>query len=386
LFLIDRIKLNGKEIVLVGTAHISNESVELAKQTIIKEKPEAVGIELCEQRAQQLEQEQKWQNTNIMQVIKNGQAYLLLLNLFLANMQRRLGEIVQVKPGSEMIEAKKTAEENNIPVLLLDRNIQITLKRAFTLMPLKEKLSILFMLISGFFSGEEKEINKKMIEELKQKDMLSKLLEELGKKAPTVKRVLVDERDSYIAESLKRAQFKKIVAVLGAGHLFGVKQKLSVETNVSELLVIPEKKSLLSTAIKFLIPALFVLLFGFAFVSKGAIASVSFFAYWFLITGFFSALGALVARAHPLAILTAFVAAPFTTLHPALASGWFAAAVEAKYNPPKVSDLEQLNQLNSIGDFTRNQATRILLVAALTNIGSTIGVVIAFPALAALLH
>ncbi len=384
--MIERIFLKEKEIILVGTAHISRESVELAKQTIEKEKPEAVGIELCEQRYQQLQHEQKWQQMNIMQVIKEGKVYLLLLNLFLANLQRRLGDIVKVKPGSEMIEAKKTAEENNIPVLLLDRNIQITLKRAFALMPLKEKISILMTLVSGIFGGEQKEITPEIIEELKQKDILSKVLEELGKKAPTVKKVLVDERDAYIAEQIKKSTAKKIVAVIGAGHVFGIKEKLFAETNVSELLFVPEKKSPAGTILKIAVPAAFLLLFAWVFLSKGIFSGISFFAYWFLITGAFSALGAALARAHPLSILTAFVAAPFTTLHPALASGWFAAAVEAKYRPPKVQDFESLNQLNSIGDFAKNQATRILLVAALTNIGSTVGVVIAFPALVAMLH
>ncbi len=383
--LIERVFLHEKEIILVGTAHISSESAEEAKQAILQEKPDAVGIELCEQRLQQLEQEQKWKQMNILEVIKEGRAYLLLLNLFLANMQRKLGDMIKTKPGAEMIEAKKTAEANGIPVLLLDRNIQITLKRAFALMPLREKISIIFTLIAGMF-GEEKKITPELVEELKKKDVLSKVLEELGQKAPTVKKVLVDERDAYMAEQIKKSSAKKIVAVIGAGHVFGIKEKLFSETNVSRLLEVPQKKSIAGTILKFAIPAAFAVFLVWVLLSKGISTGISFFAYWFLITGICSALGALAARAHPISILTAFVAAPFTTLHPALASGWFAAAAEAKYNPPTVRDFESLNQLNSIGDFTRNKATRILLVAALTNIGSAIGVVIAFPALAAMLH
>src|SRR3989338_7778183 len=207
---------------------------------------------------------------------------------------------------------------------------------------------------------------------MKKKDIMTELIQELAREAPGIKQVLVDERDFYIAQKILEQDCKKIVAVVGAGHVEGILQNLKKgKHSVKHLEKVAEKKSVLKTALKFGIPAVFAVFLIWGFYSKGFSGGLNVIAWWIIITGICSALGALLARAHPLAILTAFVAAPFTTLHPALASGWFAAAVEAKFKPPKVQDLETLNQLNSPSDFFRNQATRILLVAALTNIGST---------------
>lgn len=385
--MLERIRLGEREIILIGTAHISQASVDLVKKTIEEEKPDCVGIELDAQRFQQLQNHSKWQNTNIKSVIQEGKTYLLLLNIFLSNIQRRFGESVQARPGQEMIVATQTAAEKGLPVALLDRNIDVTMKRAFSLMPLWEKIKIFFYLVSGIFSGEKEELTSAKIEELKKSDMVTKLIEELGQKAPTIKKVLVDERDAYISNQILKIRAQKMVCVVGAGHLNGIKELLQKEKIVDEkkLLELP-KKSVWGTVLKWTVPTLFVFFLAWAFFSKGFSASLSVILYWIIITGIFSALGALFSRAHPVSVLVAFVAAPLTTLHPLLASGWVTAAVEAKYRHPKVKDFETLNQLNSYRDFEKNSVTHLLLVAAYTNLGSTIGVIVALPTLLAMLH
>ena len=375
---VEIVSRTGRKIVLVGTAHISSGSIELVEKTIAKEKPDCVGVELDAQRYEQLKNQRKWKETNIMDVIKSGRIYLLLVNLLLANLQRRLGTKIGVKPGSEMLAAIRIAERKKIPVVLLDRDVRITLKRAFDLMSLWEKMKLGFGIVVGLFSGVEEKITKETIEELKNKDVITKLMEELSHEAPTIKKVLVDERDLYIANKILDARGRKIVAVVGAGHLQGIKKFLDRKRDIAELEKVQKKKSLLRY-LKYLVPALFVLFIAYGFFLKGIEASLYIFAMWFLITGIFSALGALAARARLQSIVVAFLAAPFTTLHPALASGWFAAAMEAKYSMPKVEDFENLSNLNSYRDFEKNKVTHLLLVAAYTNLGSTIGVIIALP-------
>jgi pheromone shutdown-related protein TraB len=376
--MIEKVKVDGKEIILVGTAHISDKSVELVRETIEKEQPESVGIELDYQRFRQLESGRKWQETNVSHIVKSGKTYLFLINLMLSNMQRKLGQEFGIKPGAEMLEAFKIAKEKGLTVELLDRDVQVTLKRALAFTGLKEKIKILMHVVSGFFSEQEK-LTKEKIESLKEKDVMTELMNELANTAPTIKKVLVDERDLYIANRILESKSKKIVAVVGAGHLDGIKKSLNKKVDLRPLKVVPKKESVLGTVFKYTIPAILIVFLVYAFYYKGAGASIELLFLWFLITGVFSALGALIARAHPASIAVAFFAAPFTTLHPALAAGWFAGAAEIKFNSPKVKDFENLNKLDSVGSFYSNKVTKILIVTAFTNIGATIGVIIALP-------
>lgn len=381
--MIERIFKEGKEIILIGTAHISDKSVELVNQVIMEEKPDTVGVELCRQRFMQLKSGKKWQETNINEIMRSGRTYLFLINLLLSNMQRKLGGKVGVKPGSEMVAATKIAGQNNIPISLLDRNVTITLKRAFSLMGLLEKIKLIGSIVLGLF-GSQEELTKEKIEELKRQDIMTELMNELSSMAPTVKRVLVDERDVYIANKIMRTPGEKIVAVVGAGHLEGIKRNMDKERNLQELETIPKKKSILPY-LKYLVPVIFIAILGSAIYFKGLEVGLQIFLWWFLINGVLSALGVALARGHPLSIITAFLAAPFTSLHPAVAAGWFAALVETRMQAPKVMDFESLNALNSMGDFTKNRVTKILLVAAFANIGSTIGTVVALPYILSLL-
>jgi pheromone shutdown-related protein TraB len=379
----ERIFSHGKEIVLIGTAHISRKSIELVEKTIELEKPDIVGIELDKIRLEQLKSGQKWRETNIAEIIKSGKTFLFIVSILLSNIQRRFGAQVGVMPGSEMLKAIELSEKKQIPIILLDRDIQITMKRAFKLMPFTEKIKLVFSIISGFFIEKEK-ISEEKIEELKEKDLMTELMKELSNTAPTIKKVLVDERDEFIANKILNAPGKKIVAVVGAGHIEGIKKFLHKKTSIKPLLEIPRKKSKIRF-LKFVVPALFAIIFAYAIISKGLMHSIQLFAYWFLINGSLSALGVLIARGHFFSIITAFLAAPFTSLHPALAAGWFAGATELKVRSPKVKDFEMLSTLNSYNDFSKNNVTRILLVTAYANIGSMIGTIIAFPYIISLL-
>ncbi len=383
--MIKRLKFDDKEIILVGTAHISKESILLVEKTIDEEKPDIVGVELDKERMQQLLSGQKWGETSIVEIIKTGKTYLFLLNVLLSNMQKQLGQHVGVQPGAEMLIALKKASTEKIPVQLLDRDVRITLKRAFDSMSLIEKMKLGGSLLAGFFGFGEK-IDAKKIEELKQEDMINKLMKELGKQMPSMKKVLVDERDDYISEMIKQSPGKKIVAIVGAGHLDGIIEniKKNKKINLKEITSLPKKRNYLKI-IKWGIPIIFILFFGYLLYFKGVETTLTAFGIWFLANGICSAIGAALSRAHPVSILVAFLAAPFTSLHPAFAAGWFAALSETKFNPPLVKDFESLSNVTGLKGFYKNKVTHILIVTAATNIGSTIGTIIALPFLAQLL-
>ncbi len=380
---VEKIFLEGKEIVLVGTAHISQKSTDLVKETIKKEHPDSVGVELDNQRFMQLRSGKKWLEMDIARIVKEGKTYLFLINILLANMQRKLGKQLGIKPGMEMLEAIKISGENGIRVELLDRDVRVTLKRALILTGFFEKLRLGLDVLFSLFQQPEP-LTEKSIEQLKDKDTLNALMAELSVKMPSVKRVLVDERDLFIATRIMQMHGNKVVAIVGAGHIEGIKKNLGKRADMRELLSIPKKKSLLRF-IKYLVPIALIALLGYGFYTKGVAVTAQLILMWFLINGILSALGALLARAHPFSIATAFLAAPFTSLHPAFAAGWFAAAVEAKMRCPKVKDFQGLQNLESYSDFSNNRVTRVLLVAAYSNLGSTIGTIVALPYILSLL-
>ncbi len=381
--LVEKIRIGEKEIILVGTAHVSKESVNLVSQTIEKEKPDVVGIELDIQRLQQLKQGKKWQQMDLGQIIKEGKTYLFLLNVLLSNLQRQIGDDLGVKPGSEMLEAVKVAARKKLPIALLDRDVRVTLKRALNKMGLVEKAKMGYSILGGFF-GFGKTLDAKTVEKLKEKDMLNALMQQLGKELPSVKEVLVDERDIVIANKILGIKAKKIVAVVGAGHLEGIKKYLDKPRDIRPLLTVKKKRSWISV-LKYLVPVVFITVLVFGIYIKGVDIALDMLLMWFLINGILSALGAALARAHPLSILAAFIAAPFTSLHPAFAAGWVAGLVELKMRPPKVNDFEQLPKLSGVMEMTHNRVTKILMVTAFANIGSLIGTVIALPYITSLL-
>ena len=381
---IRRISYNNKEIILLGTAHVSKKSRELVEKTIEEEKPDIVGIELDKGRYKALKSGEKFEQLNIIELIKSGQAWVFLINIILKNFQRQIGKQLGEKPGSEMIAALNAAEEKKLRVALLDRDVKITLKRAFSFLTLGEKIRFITDTFVGLFSKDEKNrISEELVEKLKEKDTLNALMQKMGHEYPTIKKVLVDERDQYIAHNISKLPGKKILAVLGAGHLEGVESSIGTKVDIKEITDIPKKTSMLKI-FGILIPLIVIGLIAYAFVTKGTEIGVNTVVLWILVNGTLSALGVLIARGHILAAITAFIAAPITTLHPLLAVGWFAGLAQAKISLPQVKDFEQLSNLNTYTDFEKNKVTKVLLVVVFANLGATIGMVIALPWIASL--
>src|SRR3989344_3225116 len=382
---LERVKLGEKEIILLGTAHISSKSVDDVANAIESEKPDIVGVELDFNRLSQLKQGNRWRETNVGKIISSGQAFLFLFTLLLSNFQRSLGQKFGIKPGMEMIEAVRIAEEKQIPIMLLDRDVNITLRRAMQKMTLIEKFRIFYWILMSFFSEKKTELTTGTIEQLKEKDVLNALMQELAREMPSIKSVLVDERDAFIAQAITKAPGKKILAVVGAGQLEGLKKGLGQEVDIAAISSVQKSGMNVMKIIGYLIPVVFIAIVGFLFFTKGTSVTFTAIIYWILATGSLAALGTIIARGHPFSVIAAFLAAPITTLHPFLAAGWVAGYVEAKMRNPKVKDFENLGNLNSLDDFTKNQVTRILLVVALANLGAMIGVIIGVPLLASLL-
>ncbi|MEA1993340.1 MAG: TraB/GumN family protein [Euryarchaeota archaeon] len=376
-------KINEK-IILVGTSHISEESVETVKKTISKEDPDCIAVELCGKRLNSLKNKKKWENMSISDVMRGGKTYLLLINIILSNYQKRLGAEFGVSPGSEMLKAIEMGEKLDKEIVLADRDIQTTFKRGWSYMSLVEKLKFIYYIFAGFFE----DVDEEMVEALKDKDLLNKVLDEVAQEVPGIKKGIIDERNEYIALKIleKYRENKKIVAVIGAGHLKGVKEILEealikdifIRGHSAELEKIPKKRSK-AKIIAYAIPVLFIGMVIYGFYTRGMVFTVRMLLAWTCINGALSALGVICALGHPLSVLTALVAAPITSLNPALAAGWFAGATEAKMRTPMVKDFENLSRLERVRDYWKNNVTRILLVVTFANLGSTVGTFVALP-------
>ena len=371
------LELNGRKITLIGTAHVSKESIEEVTQTIKTLSPDCVAIELDEKRADSIQNAERYSQLDIIKVLKRHEGFLLLANLILSSFQRRMGLNVGVKPGDEMLAAINTANEMNIPSVMVDRPIQITLKRAWAKNSFWGKCKLFALLISSAFSKEE--VDPSEIENLKNSSEMDSMMEELAKEMPVIKKVLIDERDEYLASKIWDAQGENVVAVLGAGHLPGVEkhlQKLASgeeTTDVNEISEIPPK-SVVSKIAAWIIPALIIGLLAAGFIYGGKKAGTQLLTTWFLWNAIPAALLSIIALAHPITILVAFVAAPFTSLCPFIGIGFCTAIVQALVCKPKVSDMESLqDDVGSIKTFYKNRILRVLLVFILSTLGSALG-------------
>jgi pheromone shutdown-related protein TraB len=374
---VNRITYKDKTIVLVGTAHVSQESINLVKQVIESEKPDTVCVELCESRYQSIVKKEQWENKNIVTVIREKKAFLLLSNLILASFQRRMADRLDLKPGGEMVAAIECAEVIDASIHLSDRDIRITLMRAWHCLSLWKKLKILFELLLS--AGSMEEISEEDIEQLKEKDMLDAVINEIGQTMPELRTILIDERDQYLAEKIRTAKGKNIVAVLGAGHVPGMLNNFEKTIDIKELeKEPPPKKS--SIIFKWGLPILIIILIILGFFKAGTTAGQDMIWWWFVANGTLAGLGACIALAHPVTIISAIVAAPLTSLNPMIAAGWVSGLVEAFIRKPKVKDFQSLSEdISTVKGFWKNAVTRTLMVVVFTNIGSSVGTFIALP-------
>jgi len=373
-------------IILIGTAHISKESVSEVRKAIETHKPDVVAVELCQRRFESISKKDKWENTPVTALIRSNNAYFILAQTFLSSIQRKLGEEYGVEPGSEMIAAMQEAEKSHIPVALVDRDITVTLKRAWRMMGIREKFKVVWEFLKAMIGFDEEELEELDLQELMKQDVISQMMEEFSGIAPSASKVLISERDSYIAQKIYEESKKgRVLAVVGAGHINGIKKHLEKQNpniDLQELEQIPKKRFSLIKVVEIAIPVIFFSVIGWIIYSTGVdpwnkIKDI--FVIWFLVHGILAAVGVAVARGHPLSIFTAFIAAPFTSLEPFFAPGWFAGLVEARLRKPLIKDFQELSKIQTIRDFLRNKVIRLLMVVALANLGSILGTIIALP-------
>jgi pheromone shutdown-related protein TraB len=256
-------------------------------------------------------------------------------------------------------------------------------------MGIREKFRLTWEFLKAIMGYDEEELEELDLKKLMDQDVISALMDEFSEIAPSITDVLIHERDIYIAKKiLDESKKGKVVAVVGAGHLKGIQKQLEkkeLKIDLKTLEDVPKKRVKISKVIGYSIPVLFIALIAWLFFTRGPSAFdelKNVFLWWFLIIGGFSAIGTLIARGHPFSILTAFVAAPFTALHPAIAAGWVAGYVEAKLRTPVVKDFQDLSKIEGFKDFWNNKVIRLLMVVALANLGSMIGTIVAFPYIA----
>ena len=371
-----QLELGGRKITLVGTAHVSKESVEEVKQSINELKPDCVAVELDEKRAASIQEADRYSQLDLVKVFKRKEGFLLLANLILASYQRRMGLNAGVKPGDEMLAAMDAAKELGVHCELVDRPIQITLKRAWGKNSFWGKGKLFATLLASAF--EKEQIAPEEIEKLKERNEMDSMMSELAEYMPVIKEVLIDERDRYLASKIWSAPGSNIVAVLGAGHLPGVQawlEKLaagSANADTEDISVLPKSSPVLKI-IGWLIPVCIIGLIIAGFVYGGVHAGTQMLSTWFLYNAVPAAILTAVACGHPLAILVGFLGAPFTSLCPFIGIGFCTAIVQAIVCKPKVSDMETLQDDVSIKGFYKNRILRALLVFILSSIGSTIG-------------
>ena len=387
-----RLTLQGREFILLGTAHISQESIVQVTTSIRAEQPDCVAIELDEQRYASMKNPEAWKNLDIVKVLKNGQGFVLMANLILSSLQKRMGADVGVKPGEEMKAAIAVAEELNIPAVMVDRPIQMTLKRAWAKNSLWGKCKLLAVLLSSAF--EKSEISAEEIEKLKNESEMDSMMNEIAEYLPAVKAVLIDERDRYLASHIWEAQVngapaKKTVAVLGAGHLPGVVRYLealaagTASSDTADISQLPPA-GIGTKVLGLVFPILIVGLIVAGFFTGGAKASLDMLVQWILWNGSLAALGTLLAGGHIITVVAGFVGAPLATLNPVVAVGLFTGLVQAWINKPKVEDMERLSDdATSFKGFYKNRILRVLLVFFFSSLGGVIGNFIAVPSLVA---
>jgi pheromone shutdown-related protein TraB len=374
----------GENILLVGTAHVSKSSVEEVKAAIASFRPDIVAVELDATRHKAITQKDEWEATPFTRLLKGNTLYFFLVQTLLASYQRRMGMEEGVEPGAEMIAAIRAAETQGSEVVLADRDIAVTFRRAFMSMGFREKTRITWELMKALVGLEKEPEGAGSVDELLDHDIITTMMEELGEFAPSIKSVLIDERDLYLATRIREAaaEGKRIVAVVGAGHLSGIHRQLEDPEPVSlELLEeLPKRGVSWGKVVAWAVPFLILGLFGFLFyraVTEGKWDELVLgLRRWIIYNSLFAAIGAFLASGHILSILTAAVAAPITSLNPAMAAGWFAGIVEAAVRKPQVKDFQSIATIATLKDMYRNKVMRVILVAALANVGSIVGTIV----------
>ena len=370
---------DGVEYTILGTAHVSRASAEAVKEMASSGEYDVVAVELCQARYDALTAERKWTDLDLYKIIREGKAGLVMANLALSAYQRRIAEQFGIEPGAEMRAATVAAKERDIPLQLVDRDLATTLRRSYASVPWYKRIYLMAGLGLGMISSDE--IDEEAIEKLKEGDILESTFTEFAEQSPELYEALIAERDRFMAARLREENVestgKKVLVVIGAGHMEGLARHLESgeadpATERKRLEAMPPK-SRWPRAIPWAIMLLVITGFAIGF-SRSPELGWQLVIIWVAINGGLAALGALIARAHPLTVLSAIFAAPLTSLNPTIAAGMVTGLVESWLRKPRVSDLENLRfDITTLKGWFRNPATRILLVFFLSNLGSAIG-------------
>lgn len=358
-----------KEIHLIKTAHVSKASVEEVRKTILEMQPETVCIELDQRRLDQLFKPQDFSSVKLLDVIKEKKVWMMVSNYILANYQKQLAKSLDTQVGDEMRMAVQTAQEIGAEIVCIDRDIQITFKRIWSYLGFREKLFI----VSGLFSTlfENTEISEEEIESLKQSDFLEDALKEVSDQLPTVAKILINERDQFMANSIKQSPGQQVVAVVGAAHGAGIEKHLALPYEDPQTLTTIKQGFPWGKVWSWSFPILIVL--GIVLTANSIQGGISAFGTWMLWVSTASALGALISAAHPLTIIVSFLAAPISTLSPLFAVGWFAGLSEAYLRTPLVGDFYSLNtDVKKLKLVYKNNILRTLLVMMMTSLLSSL--------------
>ena len=371
---VEQLTYQGREITIVGTAHISRRSVEEVERVIDSVRPDTVCVELDQTRYDALIDESRWRKLDIFNVIRQKKVLFLLVSIALAAYQRKLGERLGVKPGSELIAAVHKAQEVGAELVLADRDIQATLKRTWHNLSFFSKLKLASSLLVAPFAIDE--ISEEQIEELKDRDTISEMMNEFARLMPQAKTPLIDERDRYLMSSIQQAPGQKVVGVVGAGHVEGMISHLGETVDREELSEIPPP-SRLTAALKWVIPALVLAAFYHGYLEHAGEGLRRMVYAWILPNSIAAALLSIVAGAKPMTVLVALVASPITSLNPTIGAGMVAGLVEAWLRQSTVADCEHINDdITSLRGVYRNRFTRVLLVVMMATIGSAVGAAI----------
>ena len=363
---------DGRQIYIVGTAHVSQKSAELVESVVKELKPDSVAVELCEPRYRALKNPEEWKKTDIVQVIKQGKSSLLLVQLILSGFQKRIGKKLGVQPGLEMMKAIEAAEEVGAKTVLADREVSITLKRTWGGLGFFGGMKLLSTLILEGFAPSQ-ELDEEEIERLKTADVLEEAMREFAEALPTVRESLIDERDQYLASKINSAPGERVVAVVGAGHVPGITRYLDQKIDLAPLETVPPP-SPWAKIFKWGIPLAILALIIYGATTAGTDVGKQMLLDWFVINAVFGGVGTLLAAAHPLTILVSFIVSPFTSANPGIAAGWVAGLVEASLRKPRVEDFETLSaEPITLKLVYKNRVTRVLLVVILTNLLGAIG-------------
>ena len=376
---------DGKVLYLIGTAHVSGDSVKFVEECINEYEPDTVAVELDKNRMDVLKNRKKFEETDIFDIFKKKKVIFFTVQLIMSGYQKKIAEKTGSAPGSEFKKAIEMAEEKELKLVNADRDISVTLKRTINSMTFKEKVKF----FTGMLFGDDKDVDENAIEELKKGDMLMQIIGEMQDEFPSLKRTILDERDRYLAANIAQNLGEKTVAVVGAAHVPGILRRLQEEKpeedKLDDINFVP-KSSGVTKLIPWLIPLIIIGMFIYGFFNGNAPDTLEAAMWWVLINGTLSALGCAAALGHPLTILAGFVAAPITSLNPTIGAGIVTGLVQLYLVRPRVIDLENVSHdTTKLKGWWQNKLSRALLVSLFSSIGSAIGTFAALPFLMKLL-